>query len=229
MINEVIRQVKEILESDNSGHDFFHTERVYKLALKFAKEERADEEIVSLIALLHDVDDYKLFGQVQANDLTNAKKIMNSINVDKNKQKIVLESLRTMGYRNSVKGIRPINIEGQIVSDADMCDAMGANGILRTYRFGLKYGKEFFINGTNPYDMETENYKDKVAESSVFHMFEKLLKLKGLMMTNSGKKEANNRHITMVNFLYELFDEEDASEWKKYLDEYLLERYGKEG
>jgi uncharacterized protein len=221
MINEVIRQVKEILENDNSGHDYYHTERVYKLAIKFAESENANKEIVSLIALLHDVDDYKLFGKEQAENLSNAKKIMNSVNISSDKQEIILESLRTMGYRNCVKGIRPKLIEGQIVSDADMCDAMGVNGILRTYRFGIKYGKEFFIKESNPYDMGVDHYKEKVAECSVYHMFEKLLKLKGLMITESGKKEASNRHEFMVSFLYELFDEENSEIWKKYLDEYL--------
>ena len=226
MINEVIRQVKEILSNDDSGHDYFHVERVYNLSLKFAKKEHADEEVVSLIALLHDVDDYKLFGNEQASNLTNAKKIMNSLNISENKQEVVLDALKTMGYRNCVKGIRPTSLEGKIVSDADMCDALGANGILRTYKFGLKYGKEFFNKNTNPYSMGIDNYKDKVAETSVFHMFEKLLKLKGLMTTESGKEEANKRHVSMVDFLYELFYEEEAHEWVKYLDEYLLNRYG---
>jgi hypothetical protein len=52
-------------------------------------------------------------------------------------------------------------------------------------------------------------------------MFEKILKLKGLMLTNSGKKEAGNRHEIIIQILYQLFDEENADDWKKYLDEYL--------
>ena len=74
MIETVKKLVYDILCKDNSGHGYDHVERVYKLALKFAKEENADETVVSLIALLHDVDDYKLFGKEQAEDLTNAKK-----------------------------------------------------------------------------------------------------------------------------------------------------------
>ena len=74
MIEEVKKQVYNILCKDDSGHGFDHVERVYKLAIKFAKQENVDEDIVALIALLHDVDDYKLFGDKQAEDLTNAKK-----------------------------------------------------------------------------------------------------------------------------------------------------------
>ena len=222
-MEEVKKQVYEILKADNSGHGYDHVERVYKLAIKFAKEEKADEEVVSLIALLHDVDDYKLFGKEQAEDLTNAKKIMNLVGVSKEKQENVLSSLKRIGYSKCVEGIRPFTIEGKIVSDADMCDAIGANGILRTYKYGLKYGRPFFNKDANPnLNMDVKEYKEKVANCSVTHMFEKLLKLKGLMLTNSGKEEACKRHQIIVDFLYELFEEEEANEWKEYLDNYLI-------
>jgi uncharacterized protein len=221
MIEDVKKLVYEVLCKDDSGHGYDHVERVYNLAVKFAKKEQADVEVVALIALLHDVDDYKLFGKEQAEDLTNAKKIMKLVDINEEKQKNVLASLKTMGYSNCVKGIRPISLEGQIVSDADMCDAMGANGILRTHKFGIKYGREFFNNKSKPEGYIDENYGDKVADCSVQHMFEKLLKLKGLMLTSAGKEEASNRHQLMVDFLYELFEEEEAYEWKEYLDKYL--------
>lgn len=37
----------------------------------------------------------------------------------------------------------------------------------------------------------------------------------------AGREEASNRHQLMVDFLYELFEEEEAYEWKEYLDKYL--------
>ena len=105
-----------------------------------------------------------------------------------------------------------------------MCDAIGANGILRTHQYGLKYGRPFFNKKANPnLDMNVNQYKEKVADCSVTHMFEKLFKLKGLMLTSSGKEEAIKRHETMVNFLYDLLDEEESDEWKAYLDKYLSE------
>ena len=224
MIEEVKKLVYDILNKDNSGHGYDHVERVYKLSLKFAKKENADEDVVSLIALLHDVDDYKLFGKEQAENLTNAKKIMNFVNVSKEKQANVLSSLKRIGYSKSIEGIRPLTIEGKIVSDADMCDAIGANGILRTHQYGLKYGRSFFNKNAYPdLNMDANEYKEKVADCSVTHMFEKLFKLKGLMLTTSGKQEAVKRHQTMVSFLYDLLDEEEAIEWKEYLDKYLSE------
>ena len=49
----------------------------------------------------------------------------------------------------------------------------------------------------------------------------KILKLKNLMLTKSGKEEAKSRHQIIVDFLYHLFDEENVPEWTRYLNEYL--------
>ena len=222
MIEKVKKQVSELLDKDNSGHGMDHINRVLELSLKFAEKENANKDIVSLIALLHDVDDYKLFGIDNADNLTNAKKIMEDCNVDKNTQEQVCLALNNIGYSKRLKGCCPTTLEGKIVSDADMCDALGANGILRVYTYSLKNGKPFFNKDIFPIeDMTAKKYTRRCADSSVCHIFEKILKLKNLMLTKSGKKEAKSRHQIIVDFLYHLFDEENVPEWTRYLNEYL--------
>lgn len=222
MIKKVKEQVYELLNKDNSGHGIDHIDRVLELSLKFAEEEFANKDIVSLIALLHDVDDYKLFGEENSQNLTNAKNIMNNANVPTDIQNQVLDSLKCIGYSKLLKGFRPTTIEGKIVSDADMCDALGVNGILRVYKYSMKNGKPFFDKNTFPIEnMTADKYTKKCADSSVCHIFEKILKLKDLMMTNSGKIEAKDRHQIVVDILYNLFKEENAPQWTEYLNEYL--------
>ena len=222
MINEVKKQVYELLNKDNSGHGNDHIDRVLDLSLKFAQKETANTDVVELIALLHDVDDYKLFGQENAENLTNAKSIMNKANVPNDIQNQVLASLKCIGYSKLLKGFRPTTIEGKIVSDADMCDALGVNGVLRVYKYSMKNGKPFFDKNVFPVeDMTADKYTRKCADSSVCHIFEKILKLKDLMMTESGKQEAQERHQIIVDILYHLFEEENAPEWTEYLNEYL--------
>ena len=218
MINEVKKQVYELLSKDNSGHGNDHIDRVLDLSLKFTQKETANADVVALIALLHDVDDYKLFGEENAENLTNAKSIMNKANVPNDIQNQVLASLKCIGYSKLLKGFRPTTIEGKIVSDADMCDALGVNGVLRVYKYSMKNGKPFFDKNVFPIeDMTADKYTRKCADSSVCHIFEKILKLKDLMMTESGKQEAQERHKIIVDILYHLFEEENTPEWTEYL------------
>lgn len=69
--------------------------------------------------------------------------------------------------------------------------------------------------------MNAEQYIKKSSDSGVCHMFEKILKLKGLMLTESSRIEAKLRHNIVVNFLYHLFYEENALDWIDYLNCYL--------
>ena len=161
-----------------------------------------------------------------AEKLTNAKIIMDDCNVDKAIQEQVCDAINNIGYSKRLKGHSPTTLEGKIVSDVDMCDELGANGILRVYTYSMKNGKPFFDRNIFPIeDMNAEKYTRKCADSSVCHIFEKILKLKDLMLTDSGKEESKNRHQIVVDFLYHLFNEENAPEWIEYLNNYLYKNY----
>lgn len=222
VIEEVRKQVSRLLDKDNSGHGMEHIERVLKMTLNFAEAENADKETTALIALLHDADDYKLFGAENAENLTNAKNILEQCSIEDNIKEQVLSAVKTIGYSKRLKGVSPITLEGMIVSDADMCDSMGATGILRSYRYNSAHGNLFFDKNIYPVlNMSAADYMAKKSGTVVTHMFEKLLKLKDLMLTESGKKEAMERHNIMIEFLRHFFEEENAPEWTDYLDHYL--------
>lgn len=146
MLEEIKIQVNKLLEKDNSGHDFNHIERVLELSLQFSNYENAciNKEIVTLIALLHDVDDYKLFGTNNSKTLINARKIMTNCQLNLKIIEKVCNAIYEIGYNKRLSGIIPTTIEAKIVSDADMCDAIGAHGILRTFQYSLNHQKVFF-------------------------------------------------------------------------------------
>lgn len=222
MIEKVKEEVKKLLSNDQSGHGFDHIMRVYDLAMKFAEAEKADKTVVGLGALLHDVDDYKIFGKENSENLTNAKGILKETGVDEKTGRTVLKIIASMGYSKLLKGIRPDTLEGKIVSDADMCDAIGANGVLRTQTYMILHGKRFFDKGIWPVlNISAEEYSNRTSETSVCHAFEKLLKLNSLMLTEAGRKEAVERNYIMVEFLRHLFKEENAPEWGEFLEDYL--------
>ena len=223
---DVYEAVKSLLEKDNSGHGLDHIERVRHLSLLFAEKEGADKEVVDLAALLHEVDDYKIFGEDNAKNLTNATRILDSYDVNPAKKARVLEIIRTMGYNKSLDGIRPDTLEGAIVSDADMCDAIGAQGILRTYAYNTSKGNLFFDKTLQPESgtMSASEYRTSKKSHCVQHFFDKLLKIPHIMITESGKEEADRRQRIMIDFLCELFSEENAENWKTHLDTFLSEQ-----
>jgi len=59
------------------------------------------------------------------------------------------------------------------------------------------------------------------TDGFINHFFEKLLKLKDLMLTEPGRIEVENRQQIMVDFLHHYFREKNAPEWSEFLEEYL--------
>lgn len=218
-IEAIQAEVARLLGGDD-GHGIDHVLRVRDMAVRFAKEEDADAYVVELASLLHDVDDYKLFGEESAKNLSNAKAILAMFSISEAMQSQVLEIIRMMGYNKYLDGTRPDTLEGKVVSDADMCDAIGAEGILRTHAYALSKGNLFFDPELPPESAEAsaDEYRKSKKSHSVQHFFDKLLCIPSIMLTNAGKHEASKREKIMVDFLCELFREEGAEQWQELLD-----------
>ncbi len=227
MIGNVAQKVKECLPAEVSGHGFDHTERVWLLAKKLAAGQAVDVLVVELAALLHDVDDYKLFGAESAENLTNAKRILAECQVPDETAAKVCVVIAHMGYSKLLAGVRPETPEGAIVSDADMLDAIGVNGIIRTLQYAFmrtqKYGIPVFDKAVWPeLNLSAAEYKkQRKSDNCINHFFEKGLKLKDLMLTAAGKKEAEVRHQRFVWFLEGFFEENNVPEWLDYLHAFL--------
>lgn len=228
MLNLIKDLVYELSKNDSSGHGMDHIIRVHELALRFADKEQVNTEVIEIASLLHDVDDYKIVGTKNAEDLIRTKSIMNKVNVNAETQIAVLDIIQNMGYRKSLIGIRPSSAEGKIVSDADMCDALGASGLIRSIVYALSdkgsgviFDKNIFPNDDLTYKEYNSKGTTHNTDNAINHIFEKLLKLPKLMMTKAGKQEAIKRQKIMVDFLRNLFDEENIPQWRQYLDNYL--------
>ena len=79
------------------------------LAERFASEcsEPVDLQEVLLTAWLNDVDDYKLVGKAQAEELTNAVNIMTQAKVFDGLSQAVLENIVAIGYSKRLNGRQP--------------------------------------------------------------------------------------------------------------------------
>src|SRR5690554_1512725 len=61
-VARIAAKVENLFRGEGTGHDWWHIERVRRLAMHIGKNEGADLLVVELGALLHDVADYKLHG-----------------------------------------------------------------------------------------------------------------------------------------------------------------------
>ena len=194
IIEKAIEFARSMFDGDSGGHDFDHTMRVYRMAVRLAVAEGADREIVALAALLHDVDDRKLFPETCEN-LGNARNFLHSHEVDLEKIEKILRIISQVSFSG---GKVPDTLEGKCVQDADRLDAMGAIGIARTFAYGGSKGRRI-------HDPAGE---DKTT--SVQHFYDKLLRLEGLMNTETGRNMAKDRHQYMEDFLQHFYAELDG-------------------
>lgn len=132
---------RNIFEGDSSGHDVYHTLRVHDLARTICSKEGGDEDIVRLSALLHDVDDRKLFGD---RGPVNARRFMDSESIPEEIQDRVCRIISQISFKGK-DTVSPDTLEGMIVQDADRMDAIGAIGIARAFAYGGSKGRDIHV------------------------------------------------------------------------------------
>lgn len=209
LIEKTENYVRSLTQQEATGHDWQHTQRVTKMALRLAKAETQtlNEELIVLACLLHDVKDYKLSGDEQAGPQAAADwLIQNQANVALIDQ--VVEIIATLSFKGQVH--RPMSSkEGMIVQDADRLDAVGAIGIARAFAFGGAQGREIY-NPEIPYrkNLSPEDYKNRnIPSTSLNHFYEKLLKLDGHYNTALANEIGHDRHEFMKRYVSTLLAE----------------------
>ncbi len=220
IVEKALAFARECHGGDNSGHDFAHIQRVLSNAERIlAKIPEADAEAVQLAAVLHDVDDYKISAKGGR-----AEHFLQTSGVDSVLAGKVLDIIRAISFSKSGSCPQFDMIEQAVVSDADKLDAMGAIGVCRTMMYSAVMLRPLFIEIEFPMEnLTADEYKNKAraGNHAINHFFDKLLKLKGAMRTEVGRKEAEKRHRFMVLFLREFFEEIQSPEWRTYLDDFL--------
>ena len=104
---------------------------------QIAEEEKANENIVALAALLHDVDDRKISPQTYQNK-ENAVNFLKSKNIPASVIAQICKIIDEVSFSNSSSFT---TIEGKCVQDADRLDALGAVGIARAFAYGGSHNR----------------------------------------------------------------------------------------
>ena len=208
LVQNAAKFIKEIFQNDFSGHDFFHSMRVYRTAMKIAEAEHADMQVVALAALLHDVDDRKL-SPMTAEKKENAARFMRSQNVPESEIRQVCQIIDEVSFKGT-DSVRPSTPEGKCVQDADRLDALGAIGIARTFAYGGSHNRTIYDPELPPRTAMNQAQYYSSKSTSLNHFYEKLFLLEGMMNTETGKAIARKRTQYMQQFVDEFLNEWDG-------------------
>ncbi|MEM3713118.1 MAG: HD domain-containing protein [Thermoproteota archaeon] len=191
---ELIRKKSLRYYTSDPGHDWLHAERVYRMCMRIMEKEGGDPEVLTAAALLHDIGiSYELEEGIDHSEKSAeiASKILYEIGFPGDKIIRVQEAIRQHRFRNSIKAT---TLEAKILQDADRLDAIGAIGIARTFSYGGKRKIPIYSDDEN-------------VVSTLQHFYDKLLRIRDTLNTETAKAIARERHEFMETFLSRLFKE----------------------
>ncbi|MCC7331831.1 MAG: HD domain-containing protein [Flavobacteriales bacterium] len=192
---------------EGTGHDWFHVQRVNKMAIKIAEFEGVNSFKVSIIALLHDVADYKLNNGDENIGYQKIKKFLSSIDFNNQEIESIIKDIKEISFMGGNNIVDNQSIESKIVQDADRLDALGAIGIARAFAYGGSKNRLLFDPSCKPNLNQTKaEYKNSNAPT-INHFYEKLLVLKDKMNTSYAIQIAEERHAFLEIFLEQFYKE----------------------
>lgn len=206
MIEKTIAFAKKVLTNAESGHDWWHTYRVWKMARHLASHyPESDLLVIELASVLHDVADEKF-------DTFKEKKILlenyiHSLEITTTQKEHILQIIGNLSFRKSYNAHTEQTVELQIVQDADRLDAIGAIGIARAFSYGGYKQREMYNPEIKPKKFNASKEYQKSKSPTINHFYEKLLLLKDKMNTREGKHIAVERHEFMIKYIEKFYAE----------------------
>ena len=196
-IERIWEYVNKATNAD-AAHDFEHIKRVVAITGKLCKEyNRVDAGLAETIALLHEMNDDKLFPPTQMDDLS---QFLSSLSFSPDSVRQILNGISMISYRKHPSLCEDVSLEVKIVQDADRIDAIGAIGIARAFAYG----------GSKGYPLYSD---DKKSFGVIQHFDDKLLLIYDLLNTDAAKKYAKRRNeflqLYYKSFMQELADLDD--------------------
>ena len=134
----------------DASHDIVHIDNVVHHATNILKENNCSENsnlymATILCSLAHDICDRKYVRNVK-NKLNSILLILSRLHVNENVVKTVEKVIPRISFSKRLKDGEPLDLSSdelfvyKVVSDADMLEAMGATGVVRTYMFQAVHG-----------------------------------------------------------------------------------------
>lgn len=152
-----------------SHHDKFHVDRVCRLAVRIAEEEKADLDVVRASVLLHDIaramEDEGRIEDHAVEGAKMAREVLEEVGFPEEKIEKVVHCIQVHRFR---KGVETETLEGKILQDADRLDIIGAIGLARVFARGGWGNKPIYDPSIPP----KKEYDGK-SDSCVNHIYTK--------------------------------------------------------
>lgn len=207
IIDRTAAHVRQQLQGEGSGHDWWHIWRVWQHARRIGQTEGADLFIVELAALLHDIADWKLHDGDETVGPRLARAWLESLDVAQPVIADVTAIIANLSFKGEAAAQAPLSLAGQVVQDADRLDAIGAIGVARAFAYGGHAGQVIY-DPAHPVQrgMDKAAYKAQHT-TTINHFYEKLLLLKDRLNTPTARGMAEDRHAFMEAFLAQFYAE----------------------
>jgi len=193
--------VKANLKGYDSGHDWWHIERVRKMAAFInGMETLADPFIVDITALLHDTADSKFAAEKKADGYALIGNFMEMNGMTEIKERVI-DVIKNVSFSSRNKTANADDPLLYVIQDADRLDAIGAIGVARAFNYGGFRNNKIYDPAVP--DAEGNNG----TSSTISHFYEKLLLLKYRMNTLTAKRLAEERHEFLEAFLKQFYKE----------------------
>jgi uncharacterized protein len=196
---------REQHDGARGSHDWEHTLRVVHLCRHIGPREGADMTILLSAAFLHDIG--RSHQDQARGGLCHAAKgeelaapFVAKLPFSEMQKRNILHSIAAHRFRG--RNI-PETLEAKVLFDADKLDAIGAVGVARAYLFAGEVGAclhnpDVSVEETQAYSRDDTGYRE-------FRV--KLSKIKGRMLTDTGRRMAEDRHRFMEQFFIRFIQE----------------------
>jgi uncharacterized protein len=212
-------EARALYQAGDAAHDFDHIWRVTTLAIRLAQREGADETVVRLAALLHDVpapedegpkdnveERTDAGGRRKAHHLAAAEyasKLLAARGLGTEQVANVVHSIAAHRFRD--QSVQPQTLEAKCLYDADKLDSIGAIGIGRAFAYAGAYNNRLWSepwSATPPDDAKPNGANYTPVHEYVY----KLRRILATLHTESARRIGAERHHFMTTF----FDRLDA-------------------
>lgn len=207
LVSRVAAHIKAKFQAESSGHDWYHINRVWRLARQIAEKDGASLEVAELGALVHDIGDWKFHDGDDSVGPREAERLLREEGAAPDVIAQVVDIVATISFKGAGVQTAMRTLEGKCVQDADRLDAIGAIGIARCFAYGGHAGRLMYDPNEPPVMHATaEAYKASKGHS-LNHFYEKLFLLKDRMNTPTGLALAEERHQFMQEYVRRFLDE----------------------